>query len=446
MAEVVNSLFGITPESLQAQRDAALQTQALQYAQLDPFQRATASIYAGANKLGGAIGGMLGAQDPELARVTQRQSLMQQVAPTNAEGWGKLASELVQKGDVAGAQEAFAKAQALKKAAMDAEKAQSEIEKNKAEAAKALRIPAPTDTRTPEEKNAAAYALTKGKVGSDKYNEAFADKLAELITKEGAKPTKVGVALDGSQRPVYSDGQTQFIFVNDKDNKIVKQPYVGGVSQLTSSTVNKPVDVAAIIKQIGTEQDVKDKATTWKAAGDAYKLQVPMVEKLKEVKDSLPKTFTGSFSDITLQFGKGLSALGVPVDRTKLSNTEYMNGVSAQVLQTIARNFPGSLAVKEMDQLVKSKFNSQQQIETITRVLTDLQTEIEAGTKSYEQLAKLPENARYTKDLNLLTGQTFSKLKRYRALENKAKSLAPGQKMTAAEVKEAETLQAELGE
>ncbi len=85
MAEVVNSLFGITPESLQADRDAALQAQALQYARLDPFQRATAAIYSGANRLGGAVGGMLGAQDPEMMRLQQRQNMLQGLDLTNPE-------------------------------------------------------------------------------------------------------------------------------------------------------------------------------------------------------------------------------------------------------------------------------------------------------------------------------------------------------------------------
>jgi len=98
MAEVVNSLFGITPESLQAQRDQALQQEALQYAKLDPFQRATASIYAGANKLGGAIGGMLGGQDPELQKATALQSIMQQADTTTPEGLTTLARTLGSQG------------------------------------------------------------------------------------------------------------------------------------------------------------------------------------------------------------------------------------------------------------------------------------------------------------------------------------------------------------
>ena len=119
MAEVVSSLFGITPESLQMQRDAAMEQQAVNYAKLDPFQRATANIYSGANRLGGAFGSMLGGQDPELARVAQRQALLKQAQPSDAKGWQALASQLWQSGDTQGAQEALARSQALEKAAAE---------------------------------------------------------------------------------------------------------------------------------------------------------------------------------------------------------------------------------------------------------------------------------------------------------------------------------------
>jgi hypothetical protein len=130
MAEVVNSLFGITPESLQAQRDAALQTQALQYAQLDPFQRATASIYAGANKLGGAIGGMLGAQDPELARVQQRQEMLGSLDLTNPESLKKGIQTAMQNRDYQLVNELTGRYQQRVAADLAARKTESEITKN----------------------------------------------------------------------------------------------------------------------------------------------------------------------------------------------------------------------------------------------------------------------------------------------------------------------------
>ena len=70
------SLFGATPESIQQARDDALNKEANAYAQLDPFQRASAGLYRGGSQLGGAIGRMLGGQDPEM----QRASLMKQLA------------------------------------------------------------------------------------------------------------------------------------------------------------------------------------------------------------------------------------------------------------------------------------------------------------------------------------------------------------------------------
>jgi hypothetical protein len=111
-----------------AQREQALQEQAMQYAKMDPFQRATAGIYAGANKLGGAIGGMLGGQDPMLAAVSKRQELLKQEQPTDAAGWQSLASKLWQSGDTQGAQEALARSQTLQaaKAKLALEGAQTE--------------------------------------------------------------------------------------------------------------------------------------------------------------------------------------------------------------------------------------------------------------------------------------------------------------------------------
>jgi hypothetical protein len=164
----------MTPESIQAQREAALQAQAQQYAQLDPFQRATAGIYAGANRLGGAIGGMLGAQDPEMMRITQRQSLLQQTQPTNAQGWSDLGSKLMQAGDIRGAQEAYAKSQSLKAADLEARKTESIIAKNTADQ-KAAATPADI---------AKAQRIAALRSGIPAYKAAGDDQTVKLLEDE----------------------------------------------------------------------------------------------------------------------------------------------------------------------------------------------------------------------------------------------------------------------
>jgi hypothetical protein len=98
MTEIVNSLFGVTPESLQQQRDAALQQQAQQYAQLSPMQAAQAGFYTAGNRLGGAIGGLLGAQDPQMAKAAALQNILKQADTTTPEGLATLAQTLGQQG------------------------------------------------------------------------------------------------------------------------------------------------------------------------------------------------------------------------------------------------------------------------------------------------------------------------------------------------------------
>ena len=79
MADIVPTLFGITPEMYQQSQQARADAQALQYAQLTPFQQANYAIGRGANMLGGAIGRGLGGTDPELARNTMRQQIAGQI-------------------------------------------------------------------------------------------------------------------------------------------------------------------------------------------------------------------------------------------------------------------------------------------------------------------------------------------------------------------------------
>ena len=79
MAEIVQSLFGVTPQAYQQAQQDRMDAQALQYARLDPFQQANYAIGRGASGLAGAIGGALGGQDPELQRITMRQQIAGQI-------------------------------------------------------------------------------------------------------------------------------------------------------------------------------------------------------------------------------------------------------------------------------------------------------------------------------------------------------------------------------
>jgi hypothetical protein len=103
MAEIVQSLFGVTPEMYQQSQQARADQQALQYAKLSPFEQANYAIGRGANMLGGAVARGLGGEDPELARITMRQQISGQINYADPNSIAKGVQMLQQAGDGQGA-------------------------------------------------------------------------------------------------------------------------------------------------------------------------------------------------------------------------------------------------------------------------------------------------------------------------------------------------------
>ena len=103
--DIVQGLFGITPESYQQQRDAAALQRAAAFGQMSPMESARTSVFYGANQLGNVAAGMLGAEDPQMRLISQRNALAQQFDVSTPEGLGQYASALQQIGDTQGALE-----------------------------------------------------------------------------------------------------------------------------------------------------------------------------------------------------------------------------------------------------------------------------------------------------------------------------------------------------
>lgn len=103
MADIVQSLFGVTPELYQQQQAAAEDKRAYELAQLTPFQRAEFNISRGAYNLGQAVGGAMGAQDPELQRISTRNSIARQINYSDPASIQQAVQALQQAGDMQGA-------------------------------------------------------------------------------------------------------------------------------------------------------------------------------------------------------------------------------------------------------------------------------------------------------------------------------------------------------
>jgi len=76
MAEIVGSLFGITPDLYERQLRAQDEDRAIRMANLAPGARGAAMIQSGAAGLTRGLGGLLGVEDPQLQRITQQDQLL----------------------------------------------------------------------------------------------------------------------------------------------------------------------------------------------------------------------------------------------------------------------------------------------------------------------------------------------------------------------------------
>jgi hypothetical protein len=117
MAEIVGSLFGITPDLYERQLRAQDEERAIKMANLAPGARGAAMIQSGAAGLTRGIGGLLGAEDPQMKLISARQQIMSQTDQSDPQSLANAAKQLNAMGDTQGAM-----------ALMDfARKAQSEI-------------------------------------------------------------------------------------------------------------------------------------------------------------------------------------------------------------------------------------------------------------------------------------------------------------------------------
>jgi hypothetical protein len=104
MAEnIVASLFGLNPQMYGEQQRRSALSEGIALAQLDPAARGAAMTYAGARGLGNAIGGALGAEDPQLKMISARNTIAQQIDQSDPESILKGAQMLAQMGDQQGA-------------------------------------------------------------------------------------------------------------------------------------------------------------------------------------------------------------------------------------------------------------------------------------------------------------------------------------------------------
>jgi hypothetical protein len=297
MAEIVQSLFGVTPESYQQAQQQRADAQALQFARLDPFQQANFAIGRGANMLGGAIGGALGGQDPELQRVTARQQIARQIDLTNPESIQEGMAMLQQAGDTVGLQQlAQIFRQQQESGALIAQRTAAAA----ASTAAAGRERAPPTTN--ELTNARAIAAAAGPEGSPAYNAAFNTEYQRLTAPKEAKGPAFGAEAERVSAELF-------------DNKTFAE-----LTPTQKAVVNKRVDAESrsrtptITNVLPGQKALVDipgfRATVQKTIDPQAKAVFAADNALTNIQDSIDTGNFASYRAAQVQFAKAIAGAG----------------------------------------------------------------------------------------------------------------------------------------
>ena len=180
---IVGSLFGLTPQMYgERQRLGALE-EGMALAQMNPASRGAALTYAGAKGLGGAIGGAMGVEDPQLKLISARNTIAQQIDQSNPESILKGAQMLAQAGDQQGAM-------ALAQYARQAQSEMALVQQRRAAETASLATAAKTQLSVKQEEDLRAELAKLPPTATQ-------DEILAVLTKYGS-PDKVIAALTAS--------------------------------------------------------------------------------------------------------------------------------------------------------------------------------------------------------------------------------------------------------
>jgi len=470
MATEIGGLF-TTPEQYQLAQQQQQQAQALQYAQLDPRAQANYGFFNAGQKLGGALGGALGGVDPQLQLISQRNQIASQIDMTNPLSISKGVQMASQLGDIQLAtgladrlktlQESMTKqtlegAQAAEKLAnipklgaetlklgtealtrqQTIDSLKSQFNFNDADASTIANNPAlvqayltPTSAKAFEAIKTGKYTPESAAKYAQSGNLSDLDQI-DMTSKPSEDWLKYARASGLDAKRSFGDYTPQEVAL------VNKKQFDADIALNQAKALSVKIPLGDVLDKVYLSRDREEAAKNWATAGEAYKVTVPMITKLDKVESTIGNAFTGTGADAKLSIAKGLSAVGVKIS-DKATDTEIANAISAQVVQQIAKVFPGSQSNKELEQLVKSKFNVQQELPTILRLIRQARDEMIAQKITYEQGAKLPDSERTKFNASLAQGQNYQKIQQYRDFEDKYRkgTILPEERAKAAQLK-----------
>lgn len=407
MADIIPSLFGLTPEMYGQQQQMGAMNRGIQLAQMSPEARGAAMTYAGAAGLGRAVGGMLGAEDPQLKLITARNSIINQLDQTDPASLIKGAQMLASMGDQQGA---FALADYARKAQSEVAQAQQRIAAANRERSQAM----PADVQIASQIASITDGLDqlRNQPASPERDRAInmlttqltqLERLTDKSKQVSANIKEVGVA-EKTREPVYLDvnNDQQFIYKQDAQGKQVRVPFTGGVDRTTAKTsvgVKLPEGESEFLKELG-KLDAKKVSDAMVTRENAAKT----IESLNKLASLPPdQLISGQFASGRVGVTNLLQTLGLasPSDVTKLANSQvYEKTAGDVILQTLGGKLGAGFS-NEDRKFIQALIP---QLETSPQARKELISFMQAKNQEIIQETVRLEN--YARDKRGLTGYT----------------------------------------
>lgn len=288
---IVGGLFGMTPESYQDTRQLLEQRQALQQAQLDPYEAVNYMAARAGQQLGRGIGGALGAEDPQLRIISARNAVMREINPNDPESLMAGAQRLAQFDPVG--------ASTLANQAREAQVKLSQVVRNTREA-RGLSVGQDVLKAETEAGYLAAIRQLQGMEQTPENAAAlqvYKDKLAALTRTKEAAPLDIQKAQEYRQKLVKEGAPAAQIAEVDRYIKGLE----GGRGTAITNVLPGQKEFVDIPRFRATVQStIEPQSKTVYAADQA----------LQNITDSLATDNFSSFRAAQVQFARAISGAG----------------------------------------------------------------------------------------------------------------------------------------
>lgn len=435
---IVGGLFGMTPESYQDTRQLVEQTRALQQAQLDPYEAVNYMAARAGQQLGRGIGGALGAEDPQLKLISMRNAIFNKTDPNDPDSLMAAAKELAPfdpQGANAVANQAREAAFKLSQVTKNLQERRaaslgSDVMKANAEAGiKSAIRQLESQEQTPE----VVSAL-----------QVYKDQLTALTRPKEYAPSEITKLMNERALldPVKDKEAYDILTARMKklgSGKSMEEALGEGFGLLGKA-------LTGALKKEG-EETGKFSAENFNKLGSAVAAGTSSQRNLATLENALTNAFTGKFAESKEGVITSLTALGIPVGsdlKDAASNTQLIQAMGTRYVFPLVKNFPGSLAAKELDRLEKTAPNALQQPETIQRLVNLMKVDLAENKYTYDRAKEHKE-----KNKTLINFNEADSRIEFQTKLNKLEDLVSGVRRKKSKTKEEDqqinSLKTELG-